>query len=257
MRFLFLLLFSTAVFSSTLKSQLYSGYVSIDDADGYHSGVFFQSNSNDQSLNLEVGLKYTSVSDIGLSQHELYLGLDRRLSGRDRVSFSYTDIEEDKYGGNLYVFGYANQYDGNLELNAKFGILDYDLYDSYQLEGSARSTFNSTFYYKHRYIGALVKESGSDKYYSALELEVGMQSNRYLGKISSFIGEKRYTLQDPRLFTWNLGNIHKRGLKVVLGYEIQKNTAIKVAYLNDAIELAKNKKDVSMSTITFLLSHSF
>lgn len=257
MRFLFVLLFSTIVFASSLKTQVHSGYVSIDDDSGYYSGVFLQSSSDDKSLDMSVGLKYASISDMNLSQHELYLGLTRRLSSRDSISFSYTDIDEEKYGGNLYVIGYSNQYDRNLELSMKFGILDYDLYDSYQLEGYARSSFYNSFYYKHRYIGALVKESGSDKYYSALELEVGMQKNRYQGKISSFIGEKRYTLQDPRLFTWNLGTIHKRGLKVVFGYEIQRYTAIKVAYLNDAVELADTKKDVNMNTITLLLSHSF
>lgn len=257
MKSILFLLFSVYAIASSFETRYYGGYVEVGKNSGYYNGFLLKNSSEDETLNFEFGLKHVDIADMNYKQNETFISLENEITYDSKLRFSYLNIDEDTYGGNLYALSYTNEFDDGLELSGGGAILDYKLHEAYQGEIGAKNFFsNSPFYYKTQYIITLVKDTDKNRYYNALDLEVGFIYAKYKGMVSTFLGEKRYAIQDQDCFSWNMGNLHKNGFRASLIYQITVKTLLKADYLhNEMKDINDNTSDLNV--INFALSHRF
>jgi hypothetical protein len=129
-----------------------------------------------------------------------------------------------------------------MEIDLGVGFLNYTRNKSYQIDLNVKDFFGTTpFYYSSTYTLNMVDEKNSNKYYNALDLELGFVYSKYQAYISSFLGRKRYIMQDDECFSWNIGNIHKRGLRTSFIYQATTDILLKADYLYSLIYRVDNK----------------
>jgi len=257
MKSVLLLLFSVYALASSFETRYYSGYVEVGENSGYYSGFIFKDGSEDETLSFEFGLKHVDISEMDYKQNETFISLENEITYDSKLRFSYLNIDEETYGGNLYALSYTNESDNGLELSGGGAILDYKLHEAYQAEVSAKNFFeDSPFYYRTQYMMTLVKDTNEDKYYNALDLELGFIYSKYKGMVSTFLGEKRYAIQDQDCFSWNMGNLHKNGFRASFVYQITVKTLLKTDFLHNEMEDINNKTN-DLNVINFALAHRF
>ena len=254
--FLFLFL-TVSLFASSIETRLYNGYVKIDHDDGMYYGVLLKNQSEDETLSFELGFKKVTIDDMDYSQNETFISLESELSIDSKLKFSYLNIDEEVYGGNLYALSYLRNLDSGMDVGATIGVLDYKINKVYQIDTFIKSFFSeSPFYYKAKYIFNSVDDIDKKKYYNSLDVELGFIYSKYQGMISSFIGEKRYAMQDEDCFSWNIGNLHKRGFRSSFAYQMRLDTLVKLDYLYSKMERIDNITS-DLNVLNIVISHKF
>jgi len=255
---IFMFLFLTiGLFASSIETRLYNGYVRIDNDNGSYHGLLLKNQSEDETLSFELGFKKVTIGDMDYSQNETFISLETELSLDSKLKFSYLNIDEDIYGGNLYLLSYLKDLDNGVDIGATIGVLDYKMHTVYQTDAYIKSFFNdSPFYYQAKYIFNTVDDVDKKRYYNSLDVELGFIYSKYQGMVSSFIGEKRYAMQDEDCFSWNIGNLHKRGFRSSFTYQMRVDTFVKVDYLYSKMERIDNITS-DLNVLNLVISHKF
>jgi len=255
---IFMFLFLTiGLFASSIETRLYNGYVRIDKDNGSYHGLLLKNQSEDETLSFELGFKKVTIGDMNYSQNETFISLESELSLDSKLKFSYLNIDEEIYGGNLYSLGYLKDLDSGMDFGVTIGLLDYKKNKVYQIDTFIKSFFNeSPFYYKTKYTFNVVDDVDKKRYYNSLDIELGFIYSKYQGMVSSFIGEKRYTMQDEDCFSWNIGNRHKRGFRSSLTYQMRVDTFVKVDYLYSKMERIDDITS-DLNVLNLVISHKF
>ena len=257
MKYLFLLIISVTLFASSVETKLYSGYVEIGKDNGHYYGAIIKNKSEDETLSFEIGMKSVQIRDMNYSQSETYIALEREISYDSKIKFSYLNIDEDTYGGNLYALSFINSLENGMELNVGGGFLNYKLDDVYQFDFSIKDFLgDSPFYYRAKYNINQIADTDKTRYYNSLDTEVGFIYAKYQGYISTFFGKKRYALQDEDCFSWNIGNLHEKGFRTSFMYQITINTLIKIDYLHTSMLRIDNIKS-NLNVYNFVITHRF
>jgi hypothetical protein len=251
------LFLSVNAFATGYEVRAYSGYFEVDKDGGNFYGTILKNSSEDETLSVELGFKQVVLKDMDYLQNETYISFEREVSYDSDIKFSYLNIDEDTYGGNLYDLVFRYGMDNGVELSTAVGFLDYKLHDVYQWNASVKSFFGETpFYYDLKYNFNAVGDDDKTRYYNALDIGVGFMYAKYQGVISSFIGEKRYAMQDEDCFSWNVGNLHKRGLRASFIYQATINALFKVDYLYSKMYRIDHKIS-NLSVMNFVMLYKF
>ena len=225
----------------------YSGHIDKDGSEGLYEGFLFKNQSEDETMTYKLGLKGVNFYGENYTQTETFISIDQELDLEKSLEFGMMNIDNDNYGGQVYMsILHIHSYK---DYEAGLYFSNYVNVKAYQADFSMKSFVSATssFYIQPKVF--LVETSEKD-FYKTLEFKLGYTHETRDISIAPLIGKNQYLMKDN--YSCNLGLITKYGLKVDYVEQINERFLTKFEYTYHHLE-----KDENLNVICLSLSYKY